>query len=390
MKIGLVLSSTPSYSETFFNSKIKGLQEYGLKVVLFVQHAAPNFNLCPVYKAPKVSKNPILQFFSLLWVFLKLVPKSRTIVRYIRLERGENTSWFQIVKKIYLNSHILSQKVNWLHFGFATQALEKELIAASIDAKMAVSFRGFDINVYPTKHPNCYALLWQRVDKVHSISNYLLQKAYNLGLQKETESKIITPAVNIEKLESLNNVKLKDTLQIVTIARLHWIKGTDLAIDTMKILKEKGINFTYHIVGNGSKEYIERFKYQVYEFGLTECVFFEGELSHGETLQFLNTCDIYLQTSINEGFCNALLEAQSLGKLCITTDVGGIFENIENNKTGWLVDSMNAPKLALKILEVQNLTEQRKNNIKKQAMFRVRNIFDLKMQQLKFKTFYHS
>ena len=31
MKIGLVLRSTPAYSETFFNSKIKGLQKNGRK-----------------------------------------------------------------------------------------------------------------------------------------------------------------------------------------------------------------------------------------------------------------------------------------------------------------------------------------------------------------------
>ena len=226
--------------------------------------------------------------------------KSKTIIRYIRLERRENTTWFQVVKKIYLNAHILSRKVDWLHFGFATQALSKELIAAAIDAKMALSFRGFDINVYPLKHPNCYRLLWKQVDKVHSISNYLLQQAYNLGLQKETELKIITPAVNVAQLQLLNDVKFNGTVQIVTIARLHWIKGIDLAIDIMKILKEKGVNFTYHIIGNGTKEYLERFKYQVYELGLTDCVIFEGALSHNKTLQLLNNCEIYLQTSLKE------------------------------------------------------------------------------------------
>ena len=48
MKIGLVLSSTPSYSETFFISKIKGLQKHGFEVVLFVNHTNNGFNLCKV------------------------------------------------------------------------------------------------------------------------------------------------------------------------------------------------------------------------------------------------------------------------------------------------------------------------------------------------------
>jgi len=388
MKIGLVLSSTPSYSETFFNSKIKGLQESGFEIVLFVQHASPSFKLCPVYISPKVFKNPILQFFSMLWVFLKLAPKLKAIMRFINLERRENISWFQIVKKIYLNTHILSQQLDWLHFGFATTALGKENVAKSIGAKMAVSFRGFDINVYPLKHPNCYNSLWKQVDKVHSISNYLLEEAYSLGLNKETNFQIITPAVTIEKLELLKSARLKETIQIVTIARLHWIKGIDIAIDTMKVLKDKGINFTYHIIGTGSKEYIERFKYHVYELGLIDCIIFEGTLSHNKTLQFLNSCDLYLQTSINEGFCNAVLEAQALGKLCIATNVGGIPENIENNKTGWLVNSLEAPKLASKINEVFNLKTEENNRISINAQKRVNEHFNIEKQQQEFINFY--
>ena len=56
-KIGLVLPNVPAYSETFFNSKIKGLQENGFDVILFsngknkVSHPicktvfAPNFDV---------------------------------------------------------------------------------------------------------------------------------------------------------------------------------------------------------------------------------------------------------------------------------------------------------------------------------------------------------
>ena len=38
ISIGLVLPSVPGYSETFFRNKIRGLQENGFKVVLFVEN----------------------------------------------------------------------------------------------------------------------------------------------------------------------------------------------------------------------------------------------------------------------------------------------------------------------------------------------------------------
>ena len=52
MKIGIVLSNTPAYSETFFSSKIKGLQKNGFEVILFVAHQNTAFDLCTVCKAP--------------------------------------------------------------------------------------------------------------------------------------------------------------------------------------------------------------------------------------------------------------------------------------------------------------------------------------------------
>ena len=52
MKIGLVLFKTPSYSEKFLMSKIKGLQQSGHEVILFA-NKNDNFNLCEVVEMPK-------------------------------------------------------------------------------------------------------------------------------------------------------------------------------------------------------------------------------------------------------------------------------------------------------------------------------------------------
>lgn len=389
MRIGIVLPSTPAYSETFFNSKIEGLQENGFEAILFVQHQNPGFKLCTVITSNKVYQNTMLQFIAFIVAFIKLVPHIKIVFKFIGLERNMKTSWFQVFKKIYLNAHILSRKVEWLHFGFATMALGKELVAKSISAKMAVSFRGFDINVYPLKHPNCYALLWKHVDKVQSISEYLIIKAYILGLEKSTAFEIIYPAINTNKF--IGNEFVADPLekiQLLTIARLNWIKGIDLAIETMKILKDKGLSFKYHIVGGGVIGEFERYKYQVVESGLENEVVFHGKQPHSSTLGLLKNCNIYIQPSKNEGFCNALLEAQFLEKLCIAFNVGGISENIIDTKTGWLVSKLNTESLALKIIEVVHLPESKKQEISENAKLRVAKHFTIQQQQQKFVEFY--
>ncbi|WP_323788710.1 glycosyltransferase family 4 protein [Psychroserpens sp.] len=389
MKIGIVLSSTPGYSETFFTSKIKGLQAHGYKVVLLTQVANDDFNMCPVIKQPKVYKNAIIQIFMMIIVFLSLMPHLKAVKRFVALEKTQKKSATQLLKKIYLSSHILSLKVDWLHFGFATQTIEYELVARAIGAKMAVSFRGFDINVYPIKHPSCYDLLWKNVDKVHSISNDLLQKAYVHGLSKDVPFKIIMPAVDMSNLNLIRNYTSQNKkLQIVTVARLNWIKGLDLAINAIKILKDEGLDFDYHIIGSGTPIEKERYRLQLHQLQLENEVFLHGKLSHDDVLSKLNSADIYLQSSIQEGFCNAVLEAQALGLLCVVTDAGGLNENIVHEKTGWIVPN-GAPKLlANKIVEVNNLSTERKNEVSKNAISRVKHNFNVEQQQMQFADFY--
>jgi colanic acid/amylovoran biosynthesis glycosyltransferase len=389
VKIGLVLSNTPAYSETFFNSKIKGLIANGVEVVLYTQVNNYEFDLCKVVTGPKVYANPVLQLFNMLSVFLSLLPKLLVVKRYVVLERNEQTAWPNLIKKLYLNAHLLKADLDWLHFGFATQAIGSELVAKAIDAKMAVSFRGFDINVYPIKHPKCYVLLWDNVDKVHSISQYLLDRAYSLGLRKTTVSEIITPAITQETL-CLTSKKQEnnETLQLLTIARLHWIKGIDLLIETAALLKEKRVSFTWKIIGSGDQKSIERYKFHIYERGLQNEVLLIGKLTHEHTLTQLQRTDIYVQPSLNEGFCNAVLEAQALGKLCIATNVGGVPENIIDTKTGWLVSKYDANSLVAKTVEVMSLSNETKNSIRTAARTRVESQFTIKKQQQKFVKFY--
>ncbi|WP_432409995.1 glycosyltransferase family 4 protein [Rasiella sp. SM2506] len=388
MRIGLVIPQTPGYSETFFNSKIKGLQDNGIEVHVYCQSKKDNFTLCPVVEGPKVTHNLFLQAWYFLKEFLMLLPYIPVVLRYFKLERNEGVGISQIAKNTYLNAHLLKAKLDWLHFGFATQALGSETVAKAIGAKLAVSLRGFDVNVYPIKNPGCYTKLWPHIDKVHSISQYLLNKAMDMGLPVETPFAIITPAVQLHSLPKPAATSTTAHLKITTIARLTWIKGLDVAIAAMKILKDTGVQCTYTIIGDGDKNYRERYKFMVYEMGLEDVVIFQGKLSHEETLTYLNTTDIYVQPSLNEGFCNAVLEAQALGKLTLASRVGGLPENIIDTKTGWLFESSSPEFLVKKIEIILGLSETDKNNISKTAIQRVRDEFNIENQQAKFVSFY--
>lgn len=389
MKIGLVLSNSPTYSETFFKSKIKGLQTSGFDVTLYVQKRQEDFDLCKVVQAPKVHKhNPVLQFFKICFVLLGFMLRfPNRFIKFINLEREAKRSWSQIIKNVYNNEHLLTSDMDWVHFGFATMAIQSEHVAKAINAKMAVSLRGFDIALYPRDYPNCYKILWKHVDKVHVLSNDLLNLAYENGMKQHTLFKKITPAIDIKKF-STTLIRLYDfdKIRFTTIARLHWKKGIIETIQALRLLKNMNIKFEYTVIGSGGE--FENIIDVINTLELSDNVKLVGQLEHEEIIDYLNKTDVYLQYSISEGFCNALLEAQSMGLLCIASDAEGLKENILHERTGWIVGKNNPEQLSETILTVINLPIEKKKKISEAAKERVRVHFNLELQKKEFKEFY--
>lgn len=388
MKIGIVLSKTPGYSETFFISKIKGLQTNGHSVTLFSQSTTKGFNLCRVKPAfPIFKKNLVKQFFWFARVFIELLFYPKQVLKFITLEKEQNPSLVSVFKKVYSSAHILTQKLDWLHFGFATMALGKEHIAESIGAKMAVSLRGFDISIYPVKHPNCYTLLWKKIDKLHVISNDLYSLALKNGLPEEISMQKITPAIDIKKFSDSSDKGTNSIPnQFITVARLHWKKGLIETLKAFKILKDQGFDFKYTIVGEGKQ--CEALAYIIHALDLSQNVILLGKKSHAEVKTLLAKNEYYIQYSVSEGFCNAVLEAQAMGLLCIVSDAEGLSENVLNNKSGWVVEKNSPEKLAEKIIKVSNLSLEEQNNIRRFAINRIQSEFNLEKQQQEFLDFY--
>ncbi|MBZ0246281.1 MAG: glycosyltransferase family 4 protein [Cyclobacteriaceae bacterium] len=374
MRVGLVLSSVPGYSETFFTSKINGLAKSGFTFYLFANGTRnPKLN-CQLITPYPVFRSAWARFLSVLFLVpVIFVRAPGATARLWRLEKDLGLKTRGIIRSIYINGHILSRKLDWLHFGFATMAIGRENVARAIGAKMAVSLRGYDMDVYPLKNTNCYQLLWNRADKVHSISKYLLQKACTLGLTENVSSKIIVPAISKEILPK-KSMEFQNPLQLLTIARLHWIKGLEYGIRAVAILKESGINLRYTIIGEGAE--LERLIYEINELGLGNEISLVGKLAHNQTLGLMRDCDIYIQPSISEGFCNAVIEAQMSGCICIASNVGGLSENVVNEKTGFLVSPRNPPELATAIDRIINMPLEQRILISKDARDNALRVFD--------------
>ncbi len=386
MKIGIVLPSVPGYSETFFTSKIKGLQNNGFEVLLFVNNISKNTTLnCQIITAPKFSKNKVKNAFISLFCLLKTILfHYKDAQNLYQLDKNDGLTLSKRIKSIIINSHILTQKMDWLHFGFGTMAIERENVAKAIGAKMAVSFRGFDIGIYPIKHINCYNKTWKKVDKIHVISDDIEELVMKYGFKDNYKIKKITPAIDIDYFKAKNSVSKNK--RIITVARLNWKKGLEYTLEALKIVKEKGFDFQYYIVGEGIE--MERLQFAVHQLGLNENVFFLGKLTTSQVKEEMEKSTYYIQYSLQEGFCNSVLEAQAMGLLCMVSDAEGLSENVLHNETGFVISKRNAALLATKIIEVINLSQIEKENMIHKAVDRIKANFTIDNQLKQFIDFY--
>jgi colanic acid/amylovoran biosynthesis glycosyltransferase len=388
MKIGIVLPSPPSYSETFFNSKIAGLKANGHDIYVFVNSNKGESKDLNLVKQWPVYQNPLKTGLFIGLALMQLLAASpKKVINFYRFERSNEKSFYEIAKKIYINAHILRYDLDWLHFGFATMAIDRENVAKAVGAKMAVSFRGYDIGVFPLKNPGCYNKLWAKVDKIHTISDDLLKKAFLLGLNQNTPVSKITPAINVPHFRMKGVRKYNDNIiKILTVARLHWKKGLEYALIAVSLLKRKGYNIEYTIVGSG--DLYEKLIYEANDLEILNEVRFFGKTDHENIIRLMHQNDIYLQPSIQEGFCNSVLEAQAAGMLSIVTNAEGLSENVIHNQTGWLLEKRNPNLLASKIEEIYNLRDSEKSKISEAAVRHVSNNFKVEDQISSFLKFY--
>src|SRR5690606_23007043 len=123
---------------------------------------------------------------------------------------------------------------------------------------------------------------------------------------------------------------------------------------------------------------------------IEEQVKFLGKLEHQEVKEQLKKADIYIQYSVQEGFCNAVLEAQAMGLLCVVSDAEGLAENVLHQISGFVVPKRNPEELANTIEKLVYSPDNKKIEMKNAAIERIKKHFNIEKQQKEFVDFYEN
>jgi len=166
------------------------------------------------------------------------------------------------------------------------------------------------------------------------VTNEFLQKRYptkgeyvncsNVSLEEFDDN------VLVNRLNKIKNMQKNSKIVLGTAAAVDVrYKGQQYVIKALGKLKKQGItNYEYQLVGGGDQTYLKSI---AEKYNITEQVKFLGVMPHDKVFEWLDTIDIYVQPSRQEGLPRSLIEAMSRALPAFGANTGGIPELLEQD-----------------------------------------------------------
>lgn len=183
--------------------------------------------------------------------------------------------------------------------------------------------------------------MYEKFDSVNAVSESLAAQMQELFEIPAPKMMIIKDILDVDFARKMAQLPSDATaemngsgVKILTVGRLANMKGHDLAVDAAKLLRDRGLDYTWYAVGDGDLR--KSLEQQIAANGLQNRFILLG--SRSNPYPYFAACDLYVQTSRFEGFGITLAEAKMFHKPIVTTNFDAVGAQFENEKNGLIVD----------------------------------------------------
>ena len=319
---------------------------------------------------------------------LKFVKKDK--VKIFRLPVHSKNPIIIILNALFLSLYIIFFKINIVHARSRAPAWSCYLACFLTRRVFVTTFHG--TYNFKSKSKKFYNSIMLRAKLTIAGSNFIfshINENYSEYLSKAKKLRVIFRGINVDyfnqkNISILKQEKLKqewgltsNKFTILMPGRLTYWKGQEKLIEALNILIEdyNFSNFEAIILGSdqGRTVYKKKLINLVERYNLNKKIKFISNCK--EMPLAYSLADTVVSASIEpEAFGRVAVEAQSMGKPIIASNIGGSKETIINKKTGFLYEFQDPRELAKILNTVIQLSQEelksignegRKNIIKK-------------------------
>ncbi|MCT4716377.1 colanic acid biosynthesis glycosyltransferase WcaL [Enterobacteriaceae bacterium H18W14] len=394
MKVGFFLLKFPVASETFVLNQIVAFIKMGYEVEIVAIQKGDLTNTHAAFKEYNLAEKTTWLMDEPEGKVAKLQSRALNTLRGSlrpRTWRALNASRYgEEARNLILSSicgrnpQTLQADVFIAHFGPAGVTAAKLRELGLLQGKIATVFHGIDISGREAlaHYTPEYQKLFARGDLMLPISNLWAGRLEKMGCPP-AKIAVSRMGVDMDRF-SLRPVKAPaKTLEIISVARLTEKKGLHVAIEACRLLKERGVDFRYNILGIGPWE--TRLRTLIEQNQLDDVVFMPGFKPNHEVKAMLDEADLFLLPSVTgedgdmEGIPVALMEAMAVGIPVVSTVHSGIPELIDAGRSGWLVPEYDAVALADRLQAFADVEENELEPMLTQARKKVETEFNQKV-----------
>lgn len=169
-------------------------------------------------------------------------------------------------------------------------------------------------------------------------------------------------------------------LAVVCVGSLHEVKGQRHLVEACRLAREEGHRLHCTLVGDGPDR--RALQDEVTAAGLDDVVTFAGRRTGREVVELLGQADVLVAPSVptargkREGIPVVLMEAMACGLPVVASDLSGIPELVEHERSGLLVPPGDARALAAALGRLADDPTLREN-LGRAGRSRVEEAFDL-------------
>ena len=257
-------------------------------------------------------------YFSIILRFCKLIPSKLLYKLFIKDSYDIEIAYLEgVPTKIISGSKQSSTKYAWVH---------SDLI------KLPNSTREF-INLNQEKKA------YYKFDKVICVSSRIkdsMEKKYNIKEKSQVQLNVLDEEMVIEKSNQIIDDDFDDSkFNIVSIGRLSAPKNYLMLLNVCNKLKTEFSNFKLTILGEGlQRPMLEKY---IKENNLENFVELKGFIKN--PYPYLKQADLFVCSSIAEGFSTVVSESVVLGVPVLTTDCAGMVDILGDSEYGMIVDN---------------------------------------------------
>jgi glycosyltransferase involved in cell wall biosynthesis len=142
----------------------------------------------------------------------------------------------------------------------------------------------------------------------------------------------------------------KSALRIICVGSYEEVKGHKYLVDACRILRERGVDFTCDLIGDGPVR--EKVAKQIADLNLQDKVIIHGSRKRQDVADMMRAADVKVLASVptaegkREGVPVVIMEAMATGLPVISSQLSGIPELVDDGHTGILTQPGDANALA--------------------------------------------